>query len=54
MVKRVTSAIHTRHVVDCDAFITDIQRLNDIEGAFKTLTENPNAMKSMIRVTEGL
>ncbi|WP_147109662.1 zinc-binding dehydrogenase [Tateyamaria sp. syn59] len=41
-------------VVDCDAFITDIQGLNDIEGAFKTLTENPNAMKSMIRVTEGL
>ncbi|WP_299770559.1 alcohol dehydrogenase catalytic domain-containing protein [uncultured Tateyamaria sp.] len=41
-------------VVDCDAFITDIQGLDDIEGAFKTLTENPNAMKSMIRVTEGL
>ncbi|APX13189.1 zinc-dependent alcohol dehydrogenase [Tateyamaria omphalii] len=41
-------------VVDCDAFITDIQGLDDIEGAFKMLTENPNAMKSMIRVTEGL
>lgn len=41
-------------VVDCDAFITDIQGLDDIEAAFKTLTENPNAMKSMIRVTEGL
>jgi len=43
-----------RGVVDCDAFITDIQGLDDIEGAFKALTENPNAMKSMIRVTEGL
>lgn len=41
-------------VVDCEAFITDIQGLDDIEGAFKSLTENPNAMKSMIRVTEGL
>ena len=41
-------------VVDCNAFITDIQGLDDIEGAFKSLTENPNAMKSMIRVTEGL
>lgn len=39
-------------VVDCDAFITDIQALSDIEGAFKALTENPNAMKSMIRISE--
>ena len=39
-------------VVDCDAFITDIQGLGDIEAAFKALTENPNAMKSMIRMRE--
>lgn len=37
-------------VVDCDAFITDIQALCDIQAAFKSLTENPNAMKSMIRI----
>jgi 2-desacetyl-2-hydroxyethyl bacteriochlorophyllide A dehydrogenase len=39
-------------VVDCSSFITDIQPLDQIEGAFKALTENPNAMKSMIRVSE--
>lgn len=39
-------------VVDCDAFITDIQGLTEIEGAFKALTENPNAMKSMIRISK--
>ena len=39
-------------VLDCDAFITDIQSLSDIEQAFKALTENPNAMKSMIRISE--
>ena len=41
-------------VVDCEAFITDIQGLEDLQSAFETLTRNPNAMKSMIRVTEGL
>lgn len=46
--------ILARGVIDCDAFITDIQGLDDIEAAFKSLTENPNAMKSMIRVTENL
>lgn len=40
-------------VVDCDAFITDIQGLENIQSAFDTLTKNPNAMKSMIRMTEG-
>ncbi|WP_424985224.1 zinc-dependent alcohol dehydrogenase [Microbulbifer sp. S227A] len=43
-----------RGVVDCDSFITDIQGLGDIQGAFETLTRNPNAMKSMIRVSEGV
>ncbi len=37
-------------VVDCDSFITDIQPLDDIQGAFEALTSNPNAMKSMIRM----
>lgn len=46
-------ALLAKGVVDCDAFITDIQGLSDIQGAFKALTENPNAMKSMIRVSEG-
>lgn len=45
-------ALLAKGVVDCDAFITDIQGLSDIEGAFKSLTENPNAMKSMIRISE--
>jgi 2-desacetyl-2-hydroxyethyl bacteriochlorophyllide A dehydrogenase len=40
-------------ILDCDAFITDIQDLSQIEQAFKALTENPNAMKSMIRIAEG-
>jgi (R,R)-butanediol dehydrogenase / meso-butanediol dehydrogenase / diacetyl reductase len=39
-------------VVDCDAFITDIQGLEDIQSAFESLTQNPNAMKSMIRISE--
>jgi threonine dehydrogenase-like Zn-dependent dehydrogenase len=38
-------------VVDCESFITDIQGLEDIQGAFEALTQNPNAMKSMIRMT---
>ncbi|MGI9402573.1 MAG: zinc-dependent alcohol dehydrogenase [Rhizobiaceae bacterium] len=38
-------------IVDCDSFITDIQPLEEIQGAFETLTGNPNAMKSMIRVS---
>lgn len=45
-------ALLAKGVVDCDAFITDIQPLCDIEAAFKALTENPNAMKSMIRISE--
>lgn len=39
-------------VVDCDAFITDIRKLDEIQAAFETLTQNPNAMKSMIRILE--
>lgn len=38
-------------VVDCDSFITDIQGLEDIQAAFEALTQNPNAMKSMIRMS---
>lgn len=41
-------------VLDCDRFITDIQGLDDIEQAFRSLTENPNAMKSMIRISEDI
>ena len=41
-----------RGVVDCDAFITDIQGLADIQSAFEALTQNPNTMKSMIRISE--
>lgn len=37
-------------VVDCDSFITDIKPLTEIQGAFETLTTNPNAMKSLIRI----
>ncbi len=40
-------------VVDCKSFITDIQPLDAIQGAFEALTSNPNAMKSMIRISEG-
>lgn len=39
-------------VVDCDSFITDVQPLADIQAAFEALTKNPNAMKSMIQVSE--
>ncbi|MEP3198027.1 MAG: alcohol dehydrogenase catalytic domain-containing protein [Lentilitoribacter sp.] len=39
-------------VIDCDAFITDIQNLSEIQTAFDALTQNPNAMKSMIRISE--
>lgn len=45
-------ALLAKGVVDCEAFITDIQGLSDIEAAFKALTENPNAMKSMIHISE--
>lgn len=45
-------ALLAKGIVDCEAFITDIQGLSDIESAFKSLTENPNAMKSMIRISE--
>lgn len=43
-------ALLAKGVVDCEAFITDIQGLGDIQAAFEALTKNPNAMKSMIRV----
>lgn len=39
-------------VVDCASFITDIKSLNEIQDAFEALTTNPNAMKSMIRISE--
>lgn len=39
-------------VLDCDSFITDIQPLEAIQGAFDALTKNPNAMKSMIQISE--
>ena len=39
-------------VVDCDSFITDVKSLDEIQGAFEELTSNPNAMKSMIRISE--
>jgi len=39
-------------VVDCESFITDIKLLDEIQGAFEALTSNPNAMKSMIKVSE--
>lgn len=39
-------------VVDCESFITDIKSLDEIQGAFEALTTNPNAMKSMIKISE--
>lgn len=39
-------------VVDCESFITDIKSIDEIQGAFEALTSNPNAMKSMIKVSE--
>lgn len=45
-------ALLAKGVVDCDAFITDIQGLEDIQSAFQALTQSPNAMKSMIRIQE--
>ena len=47
-------ALLAKGVVDCDTFITDIHRLDDIQQAFEALTQNPNAMKSMIRISEGV
>lgn len=44
-------ALLARGIVDCDSFITDIQNLDDIQTAFEALTQNPNAMKSMIRMS---
>lgn len=41
----------SKGVVDCKSFITDIQSLDKIQTAFETLTSNPNAMKSMIKVS---
>ena len=41
-------------VVDCDSFITDVQSLDQIQTAFETLTSSPNAMKSMIKISESV
>ncbi|UWQ19913.1 zinc-binding dehydrogenase [Jannaschia sp. M317] len=45
-------ALLAKGVVDCKSFITDIQGLDDIQSAFESLTQSPNAMKSMIRIQE--
>ena len=45
-------ALLAKGIVDCDGFITDIQGLENIQSAFEALTQNPNAMKSMIRMSE--
>jgi len=37
-------------VVDCGSFITDIRPLSDIQSAFEALTQNPSAIKSMIKI----
>lgn len=47
-------ALLARGIVDCDNFITDIQGLEDIQSAFEALTQNPDAMKSLIRMSEGM
>ena len=39
--------------VGAERLITDIQSLHSIGDAFKALTENPNSMKTLIRVNEG-
>lgn len=39
-------------VVDCESFITDIKSLDEIQEAFEALTSNPNAIKSMIKISE--
>jgi len=39
-------------VVDCSSFITDIQPLSAIQQAFETLTQNPDAIKSMIQIAK--
>ena len=39
-------------IVDCESFITDVRPLEAIQLAFEALTQNPNAMKSMIQVSE--
>lgn len=39
-------------VVDCETFITDIQPLEAIQGAFEALTNNPSAIKSMIQISK--
>lgn len=38
--------------IDCGSFITDIQPLDGIQGAFEALTQNPNAIKSMIQIAK--
>lgn len=39
-------------IVDCDSFITDVQPLSEIQGAFEKLTQNPKAIKTMIDINE--
>ncbi|WP_299471930.1 alcohol dehydrogenase catalytic domain-containing protein [uncultured Roseibium sp.] len=42
----------TEGVVDCASFITDIRPLEQIQSAFEALTTNPEAIKSMIRISK--
>lgn len=37
--------------IDAASFITDVAALTDIEAAFKSLTQNPNAMKTLVKVS---
>lgn len=36
--------------IDAGALITDVQSLTDIQSAFQALTQNPNAMKTLIKI----
>ncbi len=40
----------SRGVIDADAMITDIYELNAIQEAFAALTQNPQAMKTLIKI----
>lgn len=37
--------------IDAASFITDVAALTDIAAAFKSLTQNPNAMKTLVKVS---
>ncbi len=41
-----------RGALDVASLITDLRGLDDIQDAFTSLTQNPNSMKTLIRVTE--